>query len=69
MKFFLQDSRMYIEKHYMVNQAEINYHNWLLYETLMKILQELNETIINPKWNQKYLLHPFNILQYYQNEN
>ena len=66
MKFYLDDCRIYIEHHYMRdNESEINYHNWFLFESIQAILHNLEETLLNSRWLDRYLLHPFNILLYY----
>lgn len=70
MKFYLEDSRIYIQHHYMQdNESEINYHNWFLFEKIQSIINNLEETLLNNKWLDRYLLHPFNILLYYQDPN
>ena len=30
------------------------------------LLKEANDQILNPEWLDRFLQHPFNILQYYQ---
>ena len=58
----MQDSKIYVEQHFLQSQGEINYHNWFLYEHFMVLLKEANEQILNPLWLEKFLQHPFNIL-------
>ena len=62
----MQDSKIYVEQHFLESQGEINYHNWFLYEQFMTLLKEANGQILNPEWLERFLQHPFNILQYYQ---
>ena len=44
----------------------MNYHNWFLYEQFMSLLKDANVEILNSKWLDRWMQHPFNILQYYQ---
>jgi hypothetical protein len=67
--YLLNDSRIYVEHHYTGNSGyngEINYHNWFFYENLISQLKLANSTLLNPKYHDRYISHPINILQYYQ---
>ena len=58
-----------MEQHYTSNAGytgEINYHNWFFYENLITQLKLANSTLLNPKYHDRYISHPINILQYYQ---
>jgi len=44
------DSRIYMEKHFLDSQGEINYHNWFLYEQFMGLLKDTNGELLNSKW-------------------
>lgn len=61
-KLYLNDAKIFIEQYYMQNQNDINYHNWFLYEQFLYALERSCQFILNDKWLDKYLLHPFTIL-------
>jgi len=65
-KLYLNDSKIFIEQYYMQNQNDINYHNWFLYEQFMGALQKSMQIVLNPRWSNRFSMHPFTILQYYQ---
>ena len=65
-KFLLNDSKIYVERHFSESQGEINYHNWFLYEQFMLLLKEADEMFLSQHWLDRLMAHPFNILQYYQ---
>ena len=61
-KLYLKDAKIFIEQYYMQNQNDINFHNWFLYEQFLHSLQRSCQYVLNEKWMDKYLLHPFTIL-------